>query len=106
MCIRDRLYPDTKTFDEQLPDEFNVAKLRFAVGVMTTKEFAEDNPEGFQKLAEAVQRAVNTDEYKETLERRGRALTYMDPEEAQALISEMSEVMTKYKPLVEASQDK
>ena len=103
---RAALYPDTKTFDEQLPDPFKIAKLRFAVGVMTTATFAEENPDAFQKLVAAVDKAVHTEAYKETLGRRGRDLTYMNPEESQALLDEMTEVMTKYKPLVEAAQQK
>lgn len=99
-------YPDTKTFDEQLTDPFKIAKLRFAVGLMTTSKFAENDPDGFNKLSAALDKAVHTAAYKETLDRAGRDLTYMDPAEAKALMSEMSEVMTKYKPLVEEAQKK
>ncbi|WP_108662888.1 tripartite tricarboxylate transporter substrate binding protein [Acuticoccus kandeliae] len=101
---RAELYPDTATFDEQLTDPFKIAHLRFAVGVMATTEFAKDDPDGFQKLVDAIDKSVHSEEYVAGLTRAGRELTYMGPEKAKGLVDEMSEVMAKYKPLVEAAQ--
>ncbi len=101
---RHALFPDTMTFDEQLSDEFDIAKMAFAVGVTTTAGFAERNPEAFARLAEAVRDAVHSDTYLASLEQGGRELTFLDPDGAKALVDEMTAVMERYQPLVEAAQ--
>lgn len=101
---RSPLYPDTMTFDEQLSDDFEISHLQFAVGIVTSSAFRETDPEGFARLAEAVKTAVHSEEYSASLERGGRDLTYLDPDEAKALIADMADVMKRYKPLVEAAQ--
>ncbi len=101
---RNGLFPDAPTFEEQLGDEFEISNLQFAVGVATTTAFAENNPDGFQRLVDAVRESVNSDAYLASLEQGGRDLTYLDPEGARTLIGDMTDVMERYKPLVEAAQ--
>jgi tripartite-type tricarboxylate transporter receptor subunit TctC len=101
---RNSLYPNTMTFEEQLGDEFEISRMQFAVGIMTSAAFAEENPEGFARLVEAVEAAVHSDAYIQSLETGGRELSYLGPDEASDLIAEMYEVMEQYRPMVEAAQ--
>lgn len=101
---RHGLFPDTMTFAEQLDDAYDIAEMAFAVGVTTTVGFAERDPAAFARLAEAVRDAVHSDAYRASLEQGGRDLTYLDPDAAKRLVDEMTAVMERYQPLVEAAQ--
>ena len=103
---RSPLYPDCKTFDEQLPKSIRIPHLRQASGMVVHRKFKESDPEGFKKLADAFKESVHSDQYAKVLERRGTPLTYMDPATAAEFIKDMHAKMKQYKGLVEAAKKK
>jgi tripartite-type tricarboxylate transporter receptor subunit TctC len=103
---RSPLYPDCKTFDEQLPEGIRIPHLKQASGMLVHRTFKEKDPEGFQKLADTFKWAVHSEEYAKVLKRRGTPLTYMNPDEAAVFVKNMHTQMMQYKELVEAAKKK
>jgi len=101
---RSDIFPDTPTFDEQLPAELSIPHFASSRGLMVTKEFAEANPEAVERLEAAFADAVQAPSYQEAMERMGFPLQWTTSEEAAAEMKETAELMQKYKPLVEAAK--
>lgn len=98
---RSSIFPDVATFDEQLPEEYKLPYLSNTLGLVVRSEFKEKYPERFEKFAEAVKDALNTEEYQKYLNSKNQKFTYEGPEEAWEYISDLGEVMEKYKHYME-----
>ncbi|ESR27384.1 Bug family tripartite tricarboxylate transporter substrate binding protein [Lutibaculum baratangense] len=101
---RTDLFPDTQIFDEQLPEEMKIPHFSSSRGLMVTRVFAEENPEGFARLEAAFEKAVHSPEYQEALERMGFPFEWVGPEDAQTEMNETAELMQQYKALVDAAK--
>jgi tripartite-type tricarboxylate transporter receptor subunit TctC len=101
---RSPLYPDCKTFDEQLPESIRIPHLKQSTGMMVHRAFKENDPEGFQKLADTFKWAVHSEEYAKVLKRRGTPLTYMNPEEAAGFVKDMHVKMIQLTELLESNE--
>lgn len=101
---RNDLFPDTPTFDEQLPDTISVPHFSSTRGLMVTKTFAEANPEAVKRLEAALAEAVADPEYQDALARMGFPFEYKNGAEAAAEMAETAELMQQYRPLVEAAK--
>jgi tripartite-type tricarboxylate transporter receptor subunit TctC len=101
---RNPLYPDVKTFDEQLPSNIKVPHMASTSGILAHRLFKENDPEGFARLVEAVKNAVHSDGYQAILNRRGTPLNYMGPDEAEAYTKEMTKLMEQFKPVMESAK--
>lgn len=100
---RNPLYPDTKTFDEQL-DGIEIPHLRSARGLAVHKAFAESDPEAFTKLVDALESSVHTDTYRKQLNDMGLELTWEGPDQAAETIALMRDAMDEYQVLIEAAK--
>jgi tripartite-type tricarboxylate transporter receptor subunit TctC len=100
---RSPLYPDTMTFDEQLPEDIRIPHFSSTRGMMVSTEWAESDPEGFARLEQALHEAIETDEYKEAMDRMGLPLLWLGSEEARAEMNATAEAMLQYRDLVEAA---
>ncbi len=100
---RNANYPDTMTFDEQLPEDVRIPHFNSSRGLMVHREFVENNPEGFARLQQALYETVHSAEYAEVLDRMGLDLVWIPAEEAAAQIRDSARMMEQYKPLIEAA---
>jgi tripartite-type tricarboxylate transporter receptor subunit TctC len=102
---RSDVFPDCKTFDEQLGNT-KVPHLTFSIGVVATSAFKKSNPEGFKKLVTAVKNAAASKEYIEGMKRAGRIVNYAGAAEAEKMVSDTSETMKQYEPVIKKAQGK
>ena len=101
---RSPIFPDTPTFEEQLPESLDIPLLSSSRGLMVHRDFVENNPEGFEKLKAALEKAAHSDEYKAALDRMGFPLDWVASEDAQKELTDTAAQMQQYKPLVEAAK--
>lgn len=100
---RTPLFPDTATFDEQLPDMPPIPHFSSSRGLMVTTKWAKENPESFRKLEAAFKDAVESPEFKEAMDRMGLEVEWVSADDAAAELAQTAEEMVKYKDLVEAA---
>jgi tripartite-type tricarboxylate transporter receptor subunit TctC len=103
---RSPVFPNCKTFDEQLPKNVKVPHLTFSIGVLATTAFKKSNPEGFKKLVAAVKKAAASKAYIDGMKRAGRVVNYAGPEEATKMLHDTAKLMEKYEPLIRKAQGK
>lgn len=103
---RSALFPETPTFDEQLPANIRIPHLSSARGLMVTARFARDNPDGFRRLETAFREAVNSPEFKEHMDRQGLELDWTDGPATAKELQESVKLYTQYKDLVDAAKNR
>ncbi|WP_366658182.1 tripartite tricarboxylate transporter substrate binding protein [Fodinicurvata sp. EGI_FJ10296] len=103
---RNNIFPDAPTFDEQLPEEYDIPHFSSSRGFAVHRQFAEENPEGFARLEQALHDAVHSDAYGEALDRMGLDLEWVPSEAAQEEILATARMMEQYRELVVAAQDR
>lgn len=101
---RSDIFPDTPTFDEQLPDDIKIPHFSSSRGLMVTRTFAEKNPGGFARLETALNEAVHSDNYQDALARMGFPFDWANSKEAQLQLTETAELMQQYRELVNAAK--
>jgi tripartite-type tricarboxylate transporter receptor subunit TctC len=103
---RSPVFPNCKTFDEQLSKDVKVPHLSFSIGVLATTAFKKSNPEGFKKLVAAVKKAAASKAYIDGMKRAGRVVTYAGPDEAAKMVKDTAKLMEQYKPMIKKAQGK
>jgi tripartite-type tricarboxylate transporter receptor subunit TctC len=103
---RSDIFPDTKTFDEQLPDDIKIPHFSSSRGVMVATKFAEANPAAVKKLEAALHDAVLSPEYQAAMERMGLPLEWVSSEQAKKELIQTAEGMQKYKELVNNAKNR
>jgi tripartite-type tricarboxylate transporter receptor subunit TctC len=101
---RNAIFPETKTFDEQLPETMRIPHFSSSRGLMVHREFAEKNPEAFKRLETALREALESPEYKAAMERMGLESEFVSAADAQKEVLETAKMMEKYKELVEKAK--
>ncbi|MCF6326831.1 MAG: tripartite tricarboxylate transporter substrate binding protein [Devosiaceae bacterium] len=97
-------WPDAATFTEQVP-ELNIPSFTLVRALGVTTAFKEQNPEGFQILADAVRRVTLSEEFAAEMAKIDVEVTYAGPEELQVRFDNGYEYMSQFVDLIRAERE-